>query len=504
MNDAIEKRLELCTSLPSLPTAAIRILELARDASAGLGQIAEAVKMDPALAAKVLRMANSALYARRRKCESFQQALVLLGLNATVTLALTFSLAATMKAEAGRGLDYSRVWRRALLAATSARILGEHLFLPAPEELFLAALLQDIGMLALDSGYPELYQALNSQEQEHDRAVALERSHLGCDHAEVGAWLLARWNLPERFRTAVADSHRSQFPDSDQDEARAGQCLSVSGAIADLWLAEDAGASLDQLRFVANDIPDLDGDALAAVIDRVAEAAPEIEQLFEMELLDKARSEWILNEAREVIVLRNLQMVQESSKLREVAASLQVQARMLEEKTRRDKLTGAFNRGHLDQTLSDWFADANKEGLPISVVFADLDNFKQINDIHGHHSGDQVLKKCAKLLQSIARDTDLVARYGGEEFVILLPGCANQGAIRVCERLLTVFRATNHELNSTATVRVTCSFGVATHSRKTRFSNCEHMLRCADAALYQAKQAGKDRFVEYQFTADAA
>jgi len=190
--------------------------------------------------------------------------------------------------------------------------------------------------------------------------------------------------------------------------------------------------------------------------------------------------------------------------LREVAASLQVQSKVLEEKTRRDNLTGAFNRSHLDQILSDWFADANKEGLPISVVFADLDNFKQINDIHGHHSGDQVLKKCATLLQSIARNTDLVARYGGEEFVILLPGCANQGALKFCERLLTIFRTTSHELNSTTTVRVTCSFGVATHSRKTRFSNCEHMLRCADAALYRAKQAGKDRFVEYQFTADAA
>ncbi len=504
MNVVIEKRLGLCTNLPSLPTAATRILELAQDDSAGLGQIADAVKMDPALAAKILRMANSPLYARRRSCESFQQALVLLGLNATVTLALTFSLAASMKGEAGRGLDYTRVWRRSLLAATSARILGEHLFLPAPEELFLAALLQDIGMLALDCGYPELYQALTAQEQEHDRIVALECAHLGCDHAEVGAWLLARWNLPESIRTAVAVSHQSQFPNLETEEDRANQCLAVSGAIADLWLVDNAEASLEQLQFVANDIPDMDGDALAAVIDRIAEAAPEIEKLFEMELLDKTRSEWILNEAREVIVLRNLQMVQESSKLREVAASLQMQAQMLEEKTRRDNLTGAFNRGHLDQTLSDWFADANKEGLPISVVFADLDNFKQINDTHGHHSGDLVLKKCAQLLQTIARDTDLVARYGGEEFVILLPGCANQGALRFCERLLAVFRAASHELNATTTIQVTCSFGVATHSRRTRFSNCEHMLRCADAALYRAKQTGKNRFVEYQFTADAA
>jgi len=359
-------------------------------------------------------------------------------------------------------------------------------------------------MLALDCGYPELYKALSPNEQEHDRIVALEQAHLDCDHAEIGAWLLARWKLPERFQNAVAASHTLRYQDLDSEEDRFNQCLSVSGAIADLWLGEDADRSLEQLQFVAKAIPGMDGKTLAAVIDRIAEAAPEIEQLFEMEILDKARSEWILSEAREVIVLRNLQLVQESTNLREVAASLQEQAKLLEEKTRRDNLTGAYNRGHLDQTLAEWFNDVNKEGVPISVVFADLDDFKQINDVHGHHSGDQVLKKCVQLLQSVARGSDLVARYGGEEFVVLLPGCDRQGAQRFCDRLLSIFRGTVHELDSKTSIQVTCSFGVATHNRKSRFSNSDHILRCADSALYEAKQSGKNRYVEYQFAADAA
>ncbi len=504
MKEEIAKRLELCSNLPSLPVAAARILELARDTSAGLDQVADVVRMDPALAAKVLRMANSPLYARRRKCETFQQALVLLGLNTTITLALTFSLVSSMKSEASGSLDYSRVWRRSLLAATSARILGEHLYLLAPEELFLSALLQDIGMMALDCGYPELYSALSPQEQEHCNLVALEQSQLDCDHADVGAWLLARWNLPERFQKAPRISHQTEFADLEHPEALTDQCMSVSGAIADLWLAQDVEASLEQLRLVTRAIPNLDGEILAAVLDRIVEAVPEIEQLFEMDLMDKVRSEWILSEAREVLVLRNLQMVQESSQLREVAAALQEKAQVLEEKNRHDALTGAHNRGHLDQTLSSWFADASKGDLAISVVFVDLDNFKQVNDAHGHHCGDQILKKCATLLQGVARGSDLVARYGGEEFVILLPGCDRQGAQLFCERLLAVFRATSHVLDPQTSINVTCSCGVATHNRKYQFSNCEHMLRSADAALYEAKQSGKDRYVEYQFNADAA
>ncbi len=504
MLEEIEKRLEMCSSLPSLPAAATRILELARDANAGLNEIAEAVKMDPALAAKVLRMANSPLYARRRKCESFQQALVLLGLNATVTLALTFSLADDMKGKEGRGLDYPKVWRRSLLAATSARILGEQMALRAPEELFLSALLQDIGMLALDSGYPELYQALSPVEQEHDNIVNLERAHLNCDHAEIGAWLLERWNLPELFQRAVAASHQTEFSDLENDEESAHQCLSVSSAIADLWLTKNADDSLEQLQFLAKTIPGMDGETLNAVIEHISEAAPEIEQLFEVELLDKARSEWILNEARDVIMLRNLQMVQETSNLREVAASLQEQAQMLEEKTRRDVLTGAFNRGYMDEILSDWFNNAKKEGQPISIVFADLDNFKQVNDIHGHHGGDQILKTTAKILQEIARDSDLVTRYGGEEFVVVLPGCDREGVRYFCDRVLKKFRSTTHELDSKTRIQVTCSFGVATHNHKNQFSNCEHILRCADEALYEAKKAGKDRYIEYNIRANAA
>jgi diguanylate cyclase (GGDEF)-like protein len=502
-NPTLRQRLERCNTLPTLPGAAARIIELGQDPCASMSDVADAVKMDPALAAKVLRMANSPLYARRRSCDSFQQALVLLGLDATLTLALTFSLVSTLGAESGRGLDYNRVWRRSLLAAIAARVLGEHLGLRSPEEALLAGLLQDLGMLAMDRGYPELYDALAPDEQDHAVITSLEHVHIGCDHASVGAWLLARWNLPEKLLRAVAGSHDLDACAADDDDqvALLARAVALSGPLADLWMSLDPGASLADLQQQFSRVGGMDGTTLSLLVEKVAQAAPQIEKLFEMAILDPVRSEWILQEAREVIVLRNLQMVHESARLREVAASLQAQARSLEEKSRRDNLTGAFNRGHLDGVLADWFADANKAGIPLSVVFVDLDNFKLVNDRHGHQAGDRVLVKSAQILTALARGTDLVARYGGEEFVLLLPGCGADGTRRLCERLLEAFRGAEYQTEDGSRLVVTVSMGIATHGERVHFDSCQQLLRGADQALYAAKQGGRDRYTEFSVAA---
>ncbi|MFT5446380.1 MAG: diguanylate cyclase (GGDEF)-like protein [Gammaproteobacteria bacterium] len=506
INETLHERLKYCSTLPSLPAVALRVLELSRDPSSSMRDVANVVISDPALATKILRIANSPLYARRRECETFQQALVLLGLNATLTLALTFSLVSSMKASSGSGLDLDRVWRRSLLAGAAARVLSAHFGASNPEEAFLAALLQDIGMLALDRGYSEIYESLSAGQQDHDVVRAIEFAELQCDHCAVGAWLLKRWNLPEHLQHAVANSHRQVekdvFPTSVDEILQ--RSVALSGPMADLWMSLEPGLGLEGLQKAFVPVEGVDGATLSLLIEQVAMAAPAIEELFEIDLLDPVRSEWILQEAREIIVLRNMQMVQESARLREVAASLQRQAHVLEEKSRRDKLTGAFNRGHLDEVLSDWFADANRAGIPISLVFIDLDHFKSINDLHGHQRGDQVLVSSTKIISRLARASDLVARYGGEEFVMLLPDCTASGAELFCERLLNAFRKVEHQLDSGDTLTVTISIGVATHGEQVEFDSCHQLLRCADQAMYRAKQSGRDRCVQHHDKANAA
>src|SRR5579859_8291759 len=149
LSPEIEAHLRSLVNFPSPPGVATHIIELARDPEIEMGKVAKALSMDSALSTKVLRIANSPLYAQRRKSENLRQALVVLGLNATLTLALSFSLVKSLRGAKPNGLNFKLYWRRALLAATSARALGDAMHQSLAEEIFLAALLQDVGMLAL-------------------------------------------------------------------------------------------------------------------------------------------------------------------------------------------------------------------------------------------------------------------------------------------------------------------------------------------------------------------
>ncbi|MDQ2694586.1 MAG: HDOD domain-containing protein, partial [Pseudomonadota bacterium] len=206
MTPALQKRLAHCTALPSLPGVAMRIIQMGQDPEADPGTIARIIGQDPALAAKLLRIANSPLYARRRRVDNLTQAVLLLGINATVTLALSFTLVGALHARPSRALDYSRYWRRSLLAAIASRVLGQRLGVGFCEELFLAGLLQDIGMLVLDTVMAEDYATVLAAAADPAALAERERQMLGADHAEVGAWIMGRWHLPDYLQRAVARS----------------------------------------------------------------------------------------------------------------------------------------------------------------------------------------------------------------------------------------------------------------------------------------------------------
>ncbi|GAA5217123.1 hypothetical protein GCM10025776_20450 [Corallincola platygyrae] len=166
----------------------------------------------------------------------------------------------------------------------------------------------------------------------------------------------------------------------------------------------------------------------------------------------------------------------------------------VEERSYLDELTGCRNRCFFNLFLPKEFARAERMSYPISVVFADLDHFKRVNDVYGHHVGDRVLEGFAALARSNLREEiDWIARYGGEEFVIVLPGCDTREAIAVADRIRTQF--TFHKLmHEKSEIRSTCSFGVASvRPSETNKRVIEDLLHRGDKALYQAKEAGRNR-----------
>ena len=164
MTPELQAQPENCKSLPSPPGVASQIINLANDPEADINKIAKILSMDPAITTKILRIANTSMYAQQRKMENLRQAVVVIGLNATISLALSFSLLKSWQDDACEGrLDYPLYWRRALLAATVSGVLARAVGLRHAEELLLASLIQDIGMLALDNSVPELYSALGKE-----------------------------------------------------------------------------------------------------------------------------------------------------------------------------------------------------------------------------------------------------------------------------------------------------------------------------------------------------
>lgn len=156
-----------------------------------------------------------------------------------------------------------------------------------------------------------------------------------------------------------------------------------------------------------------------------------------------------------------------------------------------DPLTGLWNRGAIFETLRREIARAKRERNSVAVVMADLDHFKRINDSYGHLAGDAALRQVADRMRSSIRPYDAIGRYGGEEFLILLPGCNIPGAATVAERLMTSIAGEPVDLAGEKLL-ITCSLGVASNSEAPE-ADADWLIRAADAALYQAKSAGRDR-----------
>ncbi|APZ44611.1 hypothetical protein BW247_07965 [Acidihalobacter ferrooxydans] len=157
-----------------------------------------------------------------------------------------------------------------------------------------------------------------------------------------------------------------------------------------------------------------------------------------------------------------------------------------------DPLTGLCNRSDMDKQLLREISLANREQRPLSLLVADIDSFKVINDRYGHSNGDRILVCVANSLMKSLRDSDLVFRYGGEEFVIVLSGSDGCAAHHTAERLRLAIENLSLTLDDGRQVGTTISIGVSTLNPT---DDRASLFNRADAALYQAKQAGRNRIV---------
>lgn len=212
----------------------------------------------------------------------------------------------------------------------------------------------------------------------------------------------------------------------------------------------------------------------------------------------------ILNRVKLLELSHNLETARKISEaLKEQNQALRDEVRLretaqakLEELSRKDSLTGIYNRRYFFELAEQEFNRARRYQRPVAMIMIDLDHFKKINDTHGHLIGDQVLNEIARRIQDNSRQVDIVGRYGGEEFIILLPETTLEDACTLAERIWNSLtqRPTN---TSKLLLPIQVSIGVASNTGDNEVSLFK-LIERADKALYRAKELGRNRIEVHQ------
>ncbi len=477
----------------------MQILELCRSEHVSFGEIAVLVSRDPALSAKVLQVVNSPFYGMRRDITTLSHACGLLGIRAVCALALSFSLVSDLQEKNEGSFDYTNFWRRSLINAVAARALGASTNVPNQEELFLVALLQDIGMLALHKIIPDIYSKMLSQAgNDHGQMKQLEQQHLGCDHSELSVYLAGRWNLPDAFVTAFQHSHESS-PEVLLDLEMGTRCAVLSGDLSDIWLGDQNLDSFCEASMKAQTVLDMPPETLETVLGKVGDALPDLSTVFEVDLGSAEATNAVLEQAKEALLALSLETMQEAQRSKATTDILESENRTLKQQVDRDPLTELYNRYFLEEALAREFEQARHSKQPLSLVFFDIDSFKSVNDQHGHPLGDQVIVAVARIIERNLRNTDVAARYGGEEFVLVLPRTDTTGASKISQRIIQLLASESFSGANGESFSVTMSGGFATYSEGCAFDNPSALIEAADLSLYAAKHQGGNRVVAESF-----
>jgi putative nucleotidyltransferase with HDIG domain len=200
-------QIDVVRNLPALPAAVLELLEMLDRESVEIGALASKIALDPALAAKTLRLANSSFYGMPRHVTSLAEAASVLGLRTIRAVVTTAALTGTFEAPVCDGFDFNTFWRHAVGVAVGARLVAAENAANA-DAAFTAGLLHDIGRLVLASLHPHRYaEVLAHGDANGIGLVERERSLLGIDHAAVGALVTDNWRLPRPIVDAIAGHH---------------------------------------------------------------------------------------------------------------------------------------------------------------------------------------------------------------------------------------------------------------------------------------------------------
>ncbi len=455
--------------LPSLPAVAVRVLQLAERPDTTLQQVAEAIEFDQALSARLLRTVNSSFYGLARPCGNIEQALAYLGLKAVRSLVLGFSLARSLDGGGTEDVDFPwrAYWRRVIFTAATARMLSSQARRGDPDESQVAALLADMGMVALYRAYGDRYlQTIDLVGHDHASLAEAEGRILGLTHADVSAEMARRWNLPPTLVDAL--QHHHIRPDS----GNAPETLVVGVAVLAARAMEAADArhrAEAEAAFVRScgDGLALTPQAAERLLNAAFRAASELSQCLELDV-GRPYDPGALSE-RAAAARKSIG--QDDSTTSEADGS----------DTFEDVLGRAFESG---------------DGQAVGLAVFEADRTRRAEQ---RLVGSQMAM--ARLEQELRQGLAGAALHqlsdGAFAAVFRIPAtpAAEAGLVRTVESTRREVAA--RRFNMGADGFLTVSAGVAVHGRR-RFGSPEALLRAAMLALQSAQREGRNRVGHYR------
>ena len=493
-----------CLKLPTLPTIAIEVLRLFDDPDASIDQITDVIRKDPAITSPLLKAANSSQYGGRGSTSDVKRAAIMLGRNSVAPLVLSFSLANQSTSDGEHGNYFRQFWLRSFVQATASELLGSYFGSPVLKaESYTISLLSGAGKLAMLRAESERYIPLLEKAEKGGLSLTdLELEEFGLTHHKMSSVMLGQIGLPHRCISAIASlDHSSRgLAIEDEIELRLIKITRTANCVASLLCDGRHAVSIVELEDALEELQlptDIDSqDLLSMIQDRIEATA----HLFDIDSSKIPPVTDILQDALEQLSQISVLASQPNSAEQVPDALLQENGRLkkrvddLLRASRVDVLTNVFNRGYLLSQLPERAAVHRIRKQPLGIGVVDIDHFKKVNDTHGHQAGDHVLKQVAACLQKCIRDVDFLARYGGEEFVVILENVDTRILQIVGERMRSAVEALRVEF-ADKVIPVTISIGfcesLVTDDEQ---SHCDRMFAAADAAMYEAKNSGRNQF----------
>jgi len=501
--DTIKNIISSRVRIPSPPAIAIRILEMVRRDDYTFRDLAAIVESDPALVVKILKVANSSYYGSGRKVTNIETALSVLGSNAVKNIALSFVIMKDLSSSNTDYFDLDLFWRRAITAAVAAELVAELVGLRS-QDIFVSALLQDIGVVVFQTSLPTEYCAvmkenITGQETLHE----IEKRYFGFDHHELGAELLSDWHLPESIYYPILYQHRDkQIPDRYRKQT---EVLRLSDNLSSIYHGSQSVEKVRKVKEKLKTIFDIREDAVNELIDAVASKSIKILDSFDIspgsmrpysQILQDVNEELSnLNTSYELLVM---ELKEAKVKAEMLAAELQNANRKLHELAFRDGLTGLFNHRYFQEELDRELERSRRYEREFALILFDIDHFKKINDTYGHPAGDIVLSSISRTAEQALRKSDVIARYGGEEFAVILPETDFLAAKTVADRIRSDIERKSIVVDG-QTIKLTVSVGYTCYRNSSKIQGKGAIVSMADKALYTAKQSGRNTVFAMRF-----